>query len=412
VRIEKAAIMTTSPVPDDVKQVKVHAPGLVLAALALGGFAIGTTEFASMSLLPDFAASLGVDAPTAGHAISAYALGVVVGAPVIAVLAARLPRRVILVALMAVFAVGNLLSALAPSFGWMLAFRFFSGLPHGAYFGVAALVAASVSPPERRAQSVAMVMIGLTVATIVGVPMANVVGQWIGWRWGFVIVAVLAAMTATAVYIFAPRAPADAGASPLRELGALGRGRVWLTLGIGAIGFGGMFCVYTYLASTMREVTHASAALPVVLAVFGAGMTVGTLVCAWAADRAQMPAIGGVLLWSAGALALYPMATGSLWTLMPVVFLIGCGGGLGAVLQTRLMDVAGDAQTLAAALNHSAFNFANALGPWLGGLAIAAGYGWASTGYVGAALALGGFAIWIVAALDVRRTKAALAAAE
>ena len=403
--------MSSNPVPE-VQQVKVHAPGVVLAALALGGFAIGTTEFASMSLLPDFAAGLGVDAPTAGHAISAYALGVVVGAPVIAVLAARLPRRIILVALMAVFAVGNLLSALAPTFGWMMAFRFFSGLPHGAYFGVAALVAASVAPPERRAQSVAMVMIGLTVATIVGVPMANVVGQWIGWRWGFVIVAVLAAMTATAVYVFAPRAPADAGASPLRELGALAKGRVWLTLGIGAIGFGGMFCVYTYLASTMREVTHASAALPVVLAVFGAGMTVGTLACAWAADRAQMPAIGGVLLWSAAALALYPMATGSPWTLIPVVFLIGCGGGLGAVLQTRLMDVAGDAQTLAAALNHSAFNFANALGPWLGGLAIAAGMGWTSTGYVGAALALGGFAIWVVAALDVRRERLALAAAE
>ena len=391
---------------------KTHAAGLVLAALALGGFAIGTAEFASMSLLPYFAASLGVDAPTAGHAISAYALGVVVGAPVIAVGAARLPRRIILVALMAVFTIGHLPSALSPSFRWMLVFRFLTGLPHGAYFGVAALVAASVSPPERRAQSVAMVMIGLTVATIVGVPMANVVGQWVGWRWGFVIVAVLAAMTAVAVYVFAPRAPADAGASPLRELGALGRGRVWLTLGIGAIGFGGMFCVYTYLASTMAEVTHASpAALPVVLAVFGAGMTVGTLVCAWAADRAQIPAIGGVLLWSAAALALYPMATGSLWTLMPVVFLIGCGGGLGAVLQTRLMDVAGDAQTLAAAMNHSAFNFANALGPWLGGLAIAAGYGWASTGYVGAALALGGFAIWIVAALDVRRERLAILAA-
>ena len=393
---------------------KTHAAGLVLAALALGGFAIGTAEFASMSLLPYFAASLGVDAPTAGHAISAYALGVVVGAPVIAVGAARLPRRIILVALMAVFTVGNLLSALSPSFGWLLVFRFLAGLPHGAYFGVAALVAASVSPPERRAQSVAMVMIGLTVATIIGVPMANVVGQWMGWRWGFVIVAVLAAMTAVAVYVFAPRAPADAGASPLRELGALKRGRVWLTLGIGAIGFGGMFCVYTYLASTMAEVTHASpAALPVVLAVFGAGMTVGTLVCAWAADRAQMPAIGGVLLWSAAALVLYPMATGSLWTLMPVVFLIGCGGGLGAVLQTRLMDVAGDAQTLAAAMNHSAFNFANALGPWLGGLAIAAGYGWTSTGYVGAALALGGFAIWIVAAVDVRsERRRALALAE
>ena len=382
---------------------KVH-PGLVLAALALGGFSIGTTEFASMSLLPYFARDLGVDAPTAGHTISAYALGVVVGAPIIAVAAARLPRRVILTALMAMFAVGHLLSALAPSFGWMIAFRFLCGLPHGAYFGVAALVAASVSPPEKRAQSVAMVMIGLTVATIVGVPLANVAGQVIGWRWGFVIVAVLAALTATSVWLYAPRVPADADASPLRELSALARGRVWLTLGIGAIGFGGMFCVYTYLADTMLAVTHASpAALPVVLMVFGAGMTVGTLVCAWAADRALMPAIGAILLWSAASLALYPLAIHSLWTLMPVVFLIGCGGGLGAVLQTRLMDVAGEAQTLAAALNHSAFNTANALGPWLGGMAIAAGWGWASTGWVGVALALGGFVIWIVAAVDARQ---------
>lgn len=385
-------------------QTKTVHPGLVLLALALGGFAIGTTEFASMSLLPYFAKDLGVDAPTAGHAISAYAMGVVVGAPVIAVAAARLPRRVILTLLMAVFAVGNLLSALAPDFGWMIAFRFFSGLPHGAYFGVAALVAASVSPPEKRAQSVAMVMIGLTIATIVGVPMANVVGQWIGWRWGFVIVSVLASLTALSVWLYAPRVPADAKASPLRELSALGKGRVWLTLGIGAIGFGGLFCVYTYLADTLLAVTHASpAALPVVLAVFGAGMTVGTLVCAWAADRALMPAIGAILLWSAGALALYPLAVGNLWTLLPVVFLIGCGGGLGSALQTRLMDVAGEAQTLAAALNHSAFNTANALGPWLGGLAIAAGYGWASTGWVGVALAMGGFVIWIVAALDARQ---------
>jgi DHA1 family inner membrane transport protein len=395
--------MTSDPTTDHASLHRAYPMALVLAALALGGFAIGTTEFASMSLLPYFAKSLGVDAPTAGHAISAYALGVVVGAPVIAVGAARMPRRLILVALMAVFAVGNLLSALSPSFGWMLVFRFFSGLPHGAYFGVAALVAASVAPSERRARAVAMVMIGLTVATIIGVPMANAVGQWIGWRWGFVIVAALAALTAAAVYLFAPRDAAHPDASPLRELGALGKGRVWLTLAIGAIGFGGMFCVYTYLASTLLEVTHATpAALPLVLAVFGAGMTVGTLVCAWAADRALIPAIGGVLLWSAGALALYPAAVHSLWTLIPVVFLIGCGGGLGAVLQMRLMDVAGDAQNLAASLNHVAFNIANALGPWLGGLAITAGLGWASTGWVGCALAFGGLAVWLMAVMSER----------
>ncbi|MBI1684933.1 MFS transporter [Caulobacter hibisci] len=385
---------------------------LVQLALSLGGFAIGTTEFASMSLLPDFARALGVDEPTAGHAISAYALGVVVGAPVIAVLAAKIARRTLLVGLMVLFAVGNGLSALSPNFETMVIFRFLSGLPHGAYFGVAALVAASLAAPDKRASAVARVMIGLTVATIVGVPLANAVGQWIGWRWGFVIVAALAALTAISVFLLAPRDAAPKNASPLRELSALASRRVWLTLGIGAIGFGGMFAVYTYLASTLLEVTHASpAALPLVLMVFGLGMTAGTLVCAWAADRALMPAVGAILLWSAASLALYPMAVGSLWTLVPVVFLIGCGGGLGAALQTRLMDVAGEAQTLAAALNHSAFNTANALGPWLAGMTVAAGFGWRSTGWVGCALALGGFVIWAIALWDDRRQTEATAAA-
>ncbi|SFJ59436.1 MFS transporter, DHA1 family, arabinose polymer transporter [Bosea sp. OK403] len=374
---------------------------LVLFALAMGGFAIGTTEFAAMSLLPFFSRGLGIDEPMAGHVISAYALGVVVGAPIIAVLAARITRRTLLIGLMSVFAVANLLSALAPSYGWMLAFRFLSGLPHGAYFGVAALVAASLSPPNRRAQAVARVMLGLTIATILGVPLANWMGQALGWRWGFGIVALLAVATALLVYAFVPRDRLQPGASPLRELGALKRRQVWLTLGIGAIGFGGMFAVYTYVASTLLEVTQVSPALlPMVLAIFGLGLTAGTLVGGWAADKATMPAAGAMLLWSAGSLALFPFAAGNIWTISLVVFLIGCGGGLGIVLQTRLMDVAEDAQTLAAALNHSAFNTANALGPWLGGMAIAAGYGWTSTGWVGVALALGGLAVWLIALLD------------
>lgn len=377
--------------------------GLVLFALAMGGFAIGTTEFAVMSLVPYFSIGLGIDEPTAGHVISAYALGVVVGAPIIAVLAARVARHTLLIGLMAVFGIANLLSALAPSYGWMLVFRFLSGLPHGAYFGVAALVAASLSPPNRRAQAVARVMLGLTVATIIGVPFANWMGQVLGWRWAFGIVALLALLTMALVYAFAPRDTVLPGASPLRELGALKRRQVWLTLAIGAIGFGGMFAVYTYVASTLMEVTQVAPALvPVVLCVFGLGLTVGTLVGAWAADRALMPSIGGMLLWTAAALALFPFAADNIWTVSAVVFLIGTSGGLGPMLQTRLMDVAEEAQTLAAALNHSAFNAANALGPWLGGMAIAAGYGWTSTGWVGAALALGGFAIWIVAVLDDR----------
>ncbi len=400
------ATETRSPLPAAARQAgetRQHHAGLVMLALAMGGFAIGTTEFAVMSLVPYFSVGLGIDEPTAGHVISAYALGVVVGAPVIAVLAAKIPRRTLLIGLMAVFGVANLLSALAPSYEWMLVFRFLSGLPHGAYFGVAALVAASIAPPNRRAQAVARVMLGLTVATIIGVPLANGIGQVLGWRWGFGIVALLALLTMALIFAYAPRDRVVPGASPLRELGALRRRQVWLTLAIGAIGFGGMFAVYTYLASTLMEVTRVSPALvPLVLCIFGLGLTAGTLAGAWAADRALMPSIGGMLLWTAAALALFPFAAGNIWTISIVVFLIGTSGGLGAMLQTRLMDVAGEAQTLAAALNHSAFNTANALGPWLGGLAIAAGYGWTSTGWVGTGLALAGFLIWVVALLDQR----------
>ena len=239
---------------------------------------------------------------------------------------------------------------------------------------------------------------GLTVATVIGVPFANLVSHAFGWRWTFAIVSVLAVITMGLVALFAPRDPAHADASPLRELGALKRSQVWLTLGVGAIGFGGMFCVYAYLASTLQAVTGVGPEiLPWVFAVFGIGMFLGNILGAWAADRIGFPAAGGLLLWSAAALALYPFAAPHLWAVMVVVFLIGGGGGLGSVLQTRLMDVAGDAQTLAAALNHSAFNTAHALGPLLGGLAIAAGYGWASTGWVGMGLSLGGFAIFVVA---------------
>ncbi|WP_240320795.1 MFS transporter [Sphingomonas crusticola] len=391
---------TDSPEPVTSAPRRAFSPGFVHLVLALGGFAIGTTEFATMSLLPAFSHGLGVDEPTGGHVISAYALGVVVGAPLLAVLGARLGRRTLLMLLMAAFAVGNLLSALAPTFGVLLVFRFLAGLPHGAYFGTAALVAAGLVPPERRTIAVGRVMLGLTVATIVGVPLANALGQWLGWRWGFGVVAIIALLTAILVLAVVPATPPAANASPLRELGALRRSQVWLTLAIGAIGFGGMFAVYTYLASTLAAVTHAPGyALPLVLAVFGVGLTLGNIVVPRFADRALMPTAGGLLAWSAAALAIYPFATPHLWSITLAVLAIGIGGALGTVLQTRLMDVAGDAQGLAAALNHSAFNTANALGPWLGGSAIAAGYGWASTGWVGCGLALAGLAIWAVALL-------------
>jgi len=372
-------------------------PALVIFALAMGAFAIGTTEFAAMSLVPFFARDLGLTEPQAGHAISAYALGVVVGAPTIAVLAARIGRRKLLMGLMALFALGNGLSALSGSYPALLLFRFVSGLPHGAYFGIAALVAAAQVPQGRKTQSVAYVMSGLTVATIIGVPAANWLGQVLGWRSGFAVVAALALVTILLVFLFAPRQPADANASPLRELGAMRRPQVLLTLLTGAIGFGGLFCVYTYVASTMLEVTGVSERLvPVVLAVFGVGMTAGNLFWAWLADRIGDRSAVVALLLSAVALALFSVAAGNLWTLVPVVALIGFSGGWGTVLQARLMDVAGDAQALAAAAHHSAFNLANAIGPWLGGMAIAAGFGLTSTGWIGALLGLSGLAVFLL----------------
>jgi DHA1 family inner membrane transport protein len=285
----------------------------------------------------------------------------------------------------------------------MLLFRFLSGLPHGAYFGIAMLMAASLVRPDQRTQAVGRVILGLTVATTIGVPAANWLGQAVGWRWGFGAVAALALLTVVLVAIFAPRDHGDPEASPLRELGALKRLHVWLTLAIGAVGFGGLFAVYTYLASTLMDVTDAPAErIPFVFAAFGIGATIGNIVVPVFADRAVMRTAGLLLLWSAAVLALYTLAVHDFWLVTVDVFAIGLGGALATVLQTRLMDVAGEAQSLAAALNHSAFNTANALGPWLAGMTIAAGYGWQSSGWVGCGLALLGLVIWGVAVMASR----------
>jgi len=245
---------------------------------------------------------------------------------------------------------------------------------------------------------------GLTAATIIGVPCANWLGQAIGWRWGFGIVAALSLLTAILVGLFAPHQPAERGASPLAELAALENRDVLLTLAIGAIGFGGLFTVYTYLANTLLSVTHVPESLvPLVFAVFGAGMMTGLMVVPSFAHGRLMTVAGAILVWFAVTLALYSLAVDHLWSIMLSVFAIGLGGALGPILQTRLMDVAGKAQTLAAALNHSAFNIANALGPFLGGLAIAHGFGLPSTGWVGSCLALSGLFIWALALRAAQR---------
>ena len=369
-------------------------------ALAVGGFGIGTGEFGIMGLLPDVAGDIGVSIPVAGHVISAYALGVVVGAPVIAVLAARLSRRTLLLALMTVFAIGNVASALAPDYGWLVVLRFLTGLPHGAYFGVASLVAAGMAQPNQRARAVGRVMLGLAVATLLGVPLATSFGQTLGWRAAFVAVGAIGALAILLIWRFVPADAADADASPFRELGALRRLQVWLTLGIGAVGSGGMFAVFSYITPTLVNVAGIREALvPFVLCVFGTGMIIGNVAGSRLADRALLPTIGGLLVWNATVLGLLVFTAGHAWLAVINVLLIGTGFAVVPGLQTRLMDVAADAQTLAASLNHSAFNIANALGAWTGGLTIAAGYGWTSTGWVGTSFALGGLGVFAMSLL-------------
>ena len=372
-------------------------------ALAVGGFGIGTGEFAIMGLLPKVAADLGISVPAAGHVISAYALGVVIGAPLITVIAARWPRRRLLLTLMTCFAAGSLASALARGYVTLMAVRFIAGLPHGAYFGVASLVAASLVAADQRARAIGRMMLGLTGATLAGVPLAAWIGQMFGWRAAFVLVGAIGG-SCVLIYRCVPRLAAVTSASPTRELSALGRRQVWLTLGIGSVGFGGLFCVLSYIAPTLTRVAGLpEREVPLVLAVFGAGMILGNLTGAWLADRSLMRTIGGVLVWNVVVLCLFSVTARHAWMVTIAVFLVGTGVAIVPALQIRLMDVAADAQTLAAALNHSAFNIANALGAWLGGIAIAGGLGWASTGWMGALLAAAGLLIFGWSWMDERR---------
>jgi MFS transporter, DHA1 family, inner membrane transport protein len=361
-----------------------------------------------MGLLPDMARDVGVSIPQAGHVISAYAVGVVVGAPLLASLGARLPRRAMLVALMATFALGNAATALAPGYAGLVLARFATGLPHGAYFGVAALVAASLVPARRRAQAVGWMMLGLSVANVAGVPAATWLGQHLGWRSAYWAVAGIGLLSVAALRRWAPHQPASPQAGTRRELGALRAPQVWLTLLVGTVGFGGMFATYTYVAPTMTEVAGVSrGTVPIVLALYGVGMVSGNIVGGWAADRAVVPAIVLGLLAVAAVLAWFTVAVGHPATGMVAVLLAGMSGAtLVPALQTRLMDVAGHAQTLAASLNHAALNIANALGAWLGGVVIALGWGFAATGWVGVVLALLGLVVTAASVALDRRARA------
>jgi DHA1 family inner membrane transport protein len=380
--------------------------GPAVLALAMGGFAIGTTEFMAMGLLPQIAEGVDVSIPTAGHLISAYALGVVIGAPVLAFLGARLPRRGLLVALMVTYAGANALSAMAGSFGLLLVARFLCGVPHGAFFGVASLVAAGLAPRGREGRAVATVMIGLSFANVVGVPAATWLGQAVGWRAAFWVAAGLAVVTAALVTVFLPAFPGDAAATGRRELQLFAEPQAWLTLLAGAIGFGGMFALYSYIAEVVTNVGGLpESAVPVFLLAFGLGMVAGTWVAGALADWSVFRALLGSSLAMALLLLLYAaLAPAGWWALIPAFLVAVASSVLVVNLQLRLMSVAGDSQTLGAAMNHSSLNIGNALGAWLGGLVIAAGWGYRAPALVGVVLALAGLVVLLLSATVARRT--------
>jgi len=380
---------------------------LALISLALGGFGIGATEFVAMGLLPNLAQDLlpglYAGAPDAANAqagwlITAYALGVVVGAPTIAASAARWPRKQLLLALLAAFTVSTIASALLPTFGLVLAARFVAGLPHGAYFGIASLVAADLMGPGKRARGVALVLSGLTIANVIGVPSITWLGQVSGWRVAYLVVASVFAATFLAVALLVPFQTGNPAATMRSELRAFGRLQVWFALGIGAIGFGGLFAVYTYVAPLVIEVTGLPAgAVPLVLVVIGLGMTIGNFVGGALADRSVRRTMYWFFAVMLVALAGLGLSARFVPGLLIGVFLVGAAAAaLSPTIQARLMDVSHDSQSIAAALNHSALNIGNGLGAFLGGVAIAGGLGYLAPVWIGLGLSALGMALTFI----------------
>lgn len=382
---------------------------IAMVAMALGGFGIGTTEFVAMGLLNLIAEDFSISEDQAGHVISAYALGVVIGAPLITTLTGSIPRRRLALLLMGAFVIGNGLSVFAHSYGILMLSRFIAGFPHGAYFSVTALIAASMAPNGKRGKAVALTGMGLSIATVIGVPIAQWLGSTFGWNAAFAMVAAIGVITLVALWFTVPHMTLMPRTKPLTELGALVNSQVLMTLAIGTVGFGGMFAVYTYISWTLTENAGFNGSLIwIPLMVYGIGMVIGTYIGGVLADRNLEYAILGTLLSLIVVLsAFYFLSHNAVAGIINFGVIGLLGSTLVPNLQTRLMDVAGEAQTLAAALNHSALNMANAAGAAVGGAVIAAGYGYSTPALAGATMAACGALLWIPAYYLRRRQLAA-----
>ncbi len=373
---------------------------IALLALTAGAFGIGTTEFVIMGLLIQVSTDLHVSIPMAGLLISGYALGVAIGAPVLTVATRRMPRKSLLLALMAIFTLGNIASAIAPSYETLMVARVITSLAHGTFFGVGSVVATGLVPPEKRASAIAIMFTGLTAATLLGVPAGAWLGLHFGWRSTFWAVAAIGVLALVVLAIFVPRDREATRPAPLRdELAVLGRPQVLLGLAMTVLGYGGVFAVYTYVQPLLTQVTGLSeAAVSPVLLLFGGGLAVGNILGGKLADRALMPAV-------LGTLAVLAAVLGSMgWLIHSSVGAVLFVGALGvaafatvAPMQLRVLEqAAGAGQNLASSLNIAAFNLGNAAGAWAGGLVIDHGPGLEGLGWVAALITVAGLglALW------------------
>lgn len=378
---------------------------LAILALSIGGFAIGVTEFAIMGLQLEAIADLGVTEAQGGTLVAMYAFGVVVGAPILSLLGAKRERRSYGLFLLALFIAAHIFSFFAPTYETMLIGRFLSGMPHGAYFACAALMAAHMAGPGKRARAIAVVLSGIAIANVAGVPVVTWVGQEFGWRWMYMIAAALALVTWFAVATFAPRMEAPEGASVRSEIRGALTWRLWVGVILAVFGFCGMFAVYSYISHiTVRLAGIDAQYLPYVVAIFGLGMVIGNFIGGYFTDKSVLGTVLGAAL-AVAVLMLAFSAFAHIWWLMPILlFLSGlAASSLGPAMQTHLIDMAPNAPQLAASFQHAAFNGSNAIGALLGGWVIAAGWGLRAPSMVGAAAAVLGVLITLYAMYLNRR---------
>ncbi len=393
---------------------------MALLSMAIGAFGIGMTEFVSMGLLPDIGADLlpfaaaDPEAATAqaGHLISIYALGVVIGAPTIAGFTTRFARNRVLVVLVAGLLAGNILTVVAPTFATLEAARFIAGLPHGAFFGMAAVVASELMGPEKRGRGVAFVMAGLTVANVVGVPAGTFLGQHFGWRAAYVVVVIVFALSTLMCWAFVPHVPGAPGRTIAHELGVFRVPQVWYTIAFAAIGFGAFFAVYSYVSSLVTGSADAPEwMVPIALVALGLGMVVGNFIGGHLADLSVKRTLLASLAFLSVSSLVVAMLSPWVYALIGALFVFGIAGQMvSPTVQLRLMDVAGEYKVIGAALNHSALNIGNSIGAALGGAVIAARWGYESPAWLGAVLAFAGILIVLVAFAAEKRAKTPIAA--